>query len=351
MRADDQSSGNEWFPDDSDEGERATGDGESDEYDESSPDQQASDDPAVQAGERNVAAWHPVAAASGYPPDSPSSASRPPPRMLPGDERAPLRILAVGDIFGGPGRDVARAMIPRLRRERSIDLVIANGENAAGGRGLTRSTADELFGAGIDVLTLGNHTWSQREMETVLKDETLPILRPLNYPPGVPGRGFLDLHVRGTRVRVVSLMGRVFMGESLDDAFRTMDDLLQITPDDAAVFVDFHAEATSEKVAMGWHLDGRVSAVWGTHTHVPTADARILPSGTAFVTDLGMTGPQNSIIGSAVPQVLQRFLTGMPVRFTVATGPATFNAVIVEIDRRTRRGRGIWRRDHWDVVL
>lgn len=262
-----------------------------------------------------------------------------------------LRFLVVGDIFGQPGRQGAARFIPALRQECGIDYVIANGENAAGGRGLTRNTADELFRAGIDVLTLGNHTWSQREMITVLKDEDLPIVRPQNYPPGVPGRGYIDVEVRGARVRIVSLMGRVFLHESLDDPFRAADDVLQMTPDDAIVLVDFHAEATSEKVAMGWHLDGRVAAVFGTHTHIPTADARILPQGTAFVTDLGMVGPQHSIIGSEVTTVIHRFLTAMPVRFEVAGGPITFNAVIIEVDRRTRRGRGIWRRDMWDVDL
>jgi len=262
-----------------------------------------------------------------------------------------LRFLIVGDIFGQPGRQGAARFIPTLRREHGIDYVIANGENAAGGRGLTRATAEELFRTGIDVLTLGNHTWSQREMITALTDEQIPIVRPQNYPPGVPGRGFIDVDVRGARVRVVSLMGRVFLAESLDDPFRAADDLLRTTPDDAIVLVDFHGEATSEKVAMGWHLDGRVAAVFGTHTHIPTADARILPRGTAFVTDLGMVGPQHSVIGSEVEPVLRRFLTGMPARFEVASGPITFNAVIIEVDRRTRRGRGIWRRDIWDVDL
>ncbi|MDQ2783446.1 MAG: TIGR00282 family metallophosphoesterase [Chloroflexota bacterium] len=262
-----------------------------------------------------------------------------------------MRFLIVGDIFGQPGRQGAARFIPAIRKERAIDCVIANGENAAGGRGLTRATAEELFRAGIDVLTLGNHTWSQREMITVLKDEHLPIVRPRNYPPGVPGRGFVDVDVRGMQVRVVSLMGRVFLSDSLDDPFRAADDVLRMTPDDAIVLVDFHAEATSEKVAMGWHLDGRVAAVFGTHTHIPTADARILPRGTAFVTDLGMVGPQHSVIGSEVEQVLHRFLTGMPVRLEVADGPITFNAVIIEVDRRTRRGRGIWRQDIWDADL
>jgi len=262
-----------------------------------------------------------------------------------------VRFLIVGDIFGQPGRQGAARFIPTIRKERGIDCVIANGENAAGGRGLTRATAEELFRAGIDVLTLGNHTWSQREMITVLKDERIPIIRPQNYPPGVPGRGFVDVDVRGVQVRVVSLMGRVFLSDTLDDPLRAADDLLRMTPDDAIVLVDFHAEATSEKVAMGWHLDGRVAAVFGTHTHIPTADARILPRGTAFVTDLGMVGPQHSVIGSEVEPVLHRFLTGMPVRLEVAGGPITFNAVIIEVDRRTRRGRGIWRQDIWDVDL
>ncbi len=278
------------------------------------------------------------------------SASRPAPSQ-PGEGPPVLRFLVVGDIFGQPGRHAAAQLIPVIRKERDIDCVIANGENAAGGRGLTRATADELFRAGIDVLTLGNHTWSQREMITVLADTRMPIVRPLNYPPGVPGRGFMDVDVRGVQVRVVSLMGRVFLADSLDDPFRAADDLLRGTPDDAIVLVDFHGEATSEKVAMGWYLDGRVAAVFGTHTHIPTADARILPRGTAFVTDLGMVGPQHSIIGSEVEPILRRFLTGMPARFEVAGGPVTFNAVIIEVDRRTRRGRGIWRRDMWDVDL
>jgi metallophosphoesterase (TIGR00282 family) len=279
------------------------------------------------------------------------SASRPAPAPGGAGRAGVLRFLIVGDIFGKPGRLGAARFIPTLRRERGIDFVIANGENAAGGRGLTRATADELFRAGIDILTLGNHTWSQREMETALKDERLPIVRPYNYAPGVPGRGFIDVEVRGARVRVVSLMGRVFMQESLDDPFRTIDEMLEMTPDDAIVLVDFHAEATSEKVAMGWHLDGRAAAVFGTHTHIPTADARLLPQGTAFVTDLGMVGPQDSIIGSEVSSILRRFLTGMPTRFEVAGGPVTFNAVIIEVDRQTRRGRGIWRHDIWDVTL
>lgn len=278
------------------------------------------------------------------------SASRPAPSQL-GEGPPVLRFLIVGDIFGQAGRRGAARFIPVIRKERGIDCVIANGENAAGGRGLTRATAEELFRAGIDVLTLGNHTWSQREMITVLKDEQIPIVRPQNYPPGVPGRGFVDVDVRGVQVRVVSLMGRVFLSDSLDDPFRAADDVLRMTSDDAIVLVDFHAEATSEKVAMGWYLDGRVAAVFGTHTHIPTADARILPRGTAFVTDLGMVGPQHSVIGSEVEQVLHRFLTGMPVRLEVAGGPITFNAVIIEVDRRTRRGRGIWRQDIWDVDL
>jgi len=278
------------------------------------------------------------------------SASRPAPSPA-GEGSSVVRFLIVGDIFGQPGRQGAARFIPTIRKERGIDCVIANGENAAGGRGLTRATAEELFRAGIDVLTLGNHTWSQREMITVLKDERIPIIRPQNYPPGVPGRGFVDVDVRGVQVRVVSLMGRVFLSDTLDDPLRVADDLLRMTPDDAIVLVDFHAEATSEKVAMGWHLDGRVAAVFGTHTHIPTADARILPRGTAFVTDLGMVGPQHSVIGSEVEPVLHRFLTGMPIRLEVAGGPITFNAVIIEVDRRTRRGRGIWRQDIWDVDL
>ncbi|MSQ11450.1 MAG: TIGR00282 family metallophosphoesterase [Dehalococcoidia bacterium] len=252
-----------------------------------------------------------------------------------------MRILMVGDVIGRPGRRALEAFLPDIRREHAVDLVVANGENAAGGFGITADTAREMLDAGVDVITTGNHVWDQKEARPLLATGELPILRPANYPPDVPGRGYLV--VGG--VLVVNLMGRVFM-EALDCPFRTMDRTLSaLESRPKAVVVDFHAEATSEKQAMAWYLDGRVGLVAGTHTHVPTADPRILPGGTAAVTDLGMTGPVLSVIGMEPQSVLERFLTQMPRRFTVAGGPVKLNAVLVEIDPETGRARSLVRVD------
>ncbi len=251
-----------------------------------------------------------------------------------------LRVLMIGDIMGKPGRDIVSSLLPRLREERQIDLVIANGENTAGGRGLTESTAHELLDSGIDVITSGNHIWDNKEILPFL-DSHLPILRPINYPVGVAGRGYLI-----TRdVMVVNLMARTFMA-SLDCPFRAMDSLLSsLDPKPSIILVDFHGEATSEKVAMAWYLDGRVSALVGTHTHVATADTRVFPKGTAYVTDLGMTGPYNSVIGSDKDAVLKRFLTQIPVTLPVATGPCQFNSVLIDIDPTNGRAKSIVRVD------
>jgi metallophosphoesterase (TIGR00282 family) len=240
-----------------------------------------------------------------------------------------MKILAIGDIIGKPGRDAVKAILPDLKRELGAKLVMANGENLAGGIGLTPSTADELLNCGVDVITSGNHIWAQKEILPLL-DGRMPILRPLNYPPGVPGRGYLTLD----SVAVVNLIGRTFFVANYDDPFRGMDKLLAELPHEIkTIIVDFHAEATSEKMALGRYLDGRVSAVLGTHTHVGTIDAQLLPGGTAFVTDIGMTGPLNSIIGDDNQVVLQRFLTQIPQRLTVATEHrVVFNAVLVEVD-------------------
>ncbi len=221
-----------------------------------------------------------------------------------------------------------------------VDLVIANGENAAGGKGLTPETADELLGSGVDVITSGNHIWAQKEVLPLLEEDT-PVIRPLNFAPGVPGRGF----VWRKNVLVVNLIGRTFMGDA-DCPFRAVGQLLDgLTRRPEAIVVDFHAEATSEKQAMGRYLDGRVTAVAGTHTHVGTIDARILPKGTAFVTDIGMVGPSNSVIGDNVEEVLTRFLTHMPQRLSVAKGPTVFNSVLVETDTASGRARRITRID------
>ena len=251
-----------------------------------------------------------------------------------------MRILVVGDVIGKPGRKAVSALVPQLRREYGVDLVIANGENAAGGLGLTLETAEELLGNGVDVLTTGNHIWDKKEIIPSLDGE-LAILRPLNYPLGVPGRGYL---IKGDAL-IVNLMGRTFMN-AIDCPFRAIDSLLaKLSDRPPVVIVDFHAEATAEKMALGWYLDGRVSAVVGTHTHVGTVDARLLPQGTAYVTDLGMAGPTDSVIGDDKEAVIRRFLTQLPHRLSVGKGPVVFNSVLVEADGTTGRARSIVRID------
>ena len=238
-----------------------------------------------------------------------------------------MLILVVGDVIGRPGRMAVGALLPGLRQQYGLDLVIANAENVAGGLGLTLTTAKALLDAGVDVLTSGNHIWAQKEIIPYL-DSEMPILRPLNYPPGVPGRGYL----LSGQAMVVNLMGRTFMG-NFDCPFRAMDKLLaELKHKPPVIIVDFHAEATSEKIAMGRYLDGRVSAVLGTHTHVGTIDAQLLPQGTAYVTDIGMTGPIDSIIGDDAEAVIRRFLTMMPHRLSVGKGKTIFNAVLVRVD-------------------
>jgi metallophosphoesterase (TIGR00282 family) len=249
-----------------------------------------------------------------------------------------MLILAIGDVIGKPGRQAVHDLVPDLRKEYGIDLVIANGENAAGGFGLTVATMQELLDDGVDVITSGNHIWAQKEIIPYL-DEDVPVLRPLNYPPGVPGRGYL----RKNNVMVVNLIGRTFM-TSYDCPFRTMDKLLEgLASRPRVIVVDFHAEATSEKVALGRYLDGRVSAVLGTHTHVGTIDTRILPGGTAYVTDIGMTGPDDSVIGDDVDAVIQRFLTMLPHHLSVGKGQPVFTAIMVEVDDKRGKASSIER--------
>ena len=249
-----------------------------------------------------------------------------------------MLILMIGDIIGQPGRQAVYKFLPDLHQQYELGMIIANAENAAGGFGLTSVIARELTEAGIDVLTSGNHIWAQKEIIPYL-DSELPILRPLNYPPGVPGRGYIITR----QIMVVNLMGRTFMRE-LDCPFRAMDKLVaELEPKPPVIIVDFHAEATSEKMAMGRYLDGRVSAVLGTHTHVGTIDAQILPQGTAYVTDIGMTGPMNSIIGDETESVIRRFLTGMPHRLSVGKGKPIFNAIMVEVAEDSGRAINIER--------
>jgi metallophosphoesterase (TIGR00282 family) len=249
-----------------------------------------------------------------------------------------MKILAIGDIVGKPGRQAVERLLRGIRKQYKIDLVIANGENAAGGFGLSLSTAQELFADGVDILTSGNHIFAQKDIIPYL-DSDLPILRPLNYPPGVPGRGY---KVTG-KALVVNIIGRTFM-MNYDCPFRAMDKLLgEISPRPPVIIVDFHAEATSEKVAMGRYLDGRVSAVLGTHTHVGTIDTQVLAGGTAYVTDIGMTGPVDSIIGDNVDSVLQRFLTQMPHHLSVGKGHPVLGSVLVEVNESTGKAVSIER--------
>jgi len=255
-----------------------------------------------------------------------------------------ITVLAVGDIVGRPGRRAATRMIPRLRRDLDVDMVVANGENASGGFGLAVQDARDLFSAGIDVITSGNHIWDQKEILSALDD--LPILRPMNYPPGTPGKGYLvhDLGERG-RVAVANVQGLVFM-PPIDSPFRAADAFIAATAGIPIRLVDVHAEATSEKQAMAHHLDGRVSLLWGTHTHTPTADQRVFPGGMAYVSDLGMVGPRDSVIGMEAEGSLRRFLTGIPQRFKVASGMVTFNSVVVRISVTSGQAESIERVDH-----
>ncbi len=252
-----------------------------------------------------------------------------------------MRILFVGDVVGRPGRNAVAAFVPRIREERAIDLCVINGENAAGGAGLTADIARELNAAGADVVTNGNHVWDQRQF---LKDiELLPFaIRPMNLAPGNPGRGW----VIAKGVLVANAIGRTFMAP-VDDPFRAVDALLDQLGADAprVKILDWHAEATSEKVAMGWHLDGRFSAVVGSHTHVPTADPRVLPKGTAHVSDTGMVGPRDSVLGIDPAIIVGRFRDGVPRRFEVAGGPVVFNSVVIDVDEATGRARSIERLD------
>jgi metallophosphoesterase (TIGR00282 family) len=254
-----------------------------------------------------------------------------------------VNLLFIGDIFGKVGRDLVRAAVPRLVEQHEIDLVIANAENSAGGFGITRETGEEILKAGVDVMTSGNHVWDKKEALSYIALEPR-LLRPLNYPAGVPGAGsYIARTAHGEEVGIVNLMGRVFM-LNIDDPFslgrREVERLRARTP---VVFVDFHAEATSEKIAMGWHLDGVATAVVGTHTHVQTADEQVLPQGTAYLTDVGMTGPHDGIIGVEREPVIGRFLNGLPARFESAGGMARLHAVVITADASTGRASAIQR--------
>ena len=254
-----------------------------------------------------------------------------------------MRILFVGDIFGKPGREIARRAIPALVARDSLDFVIANVENSASGFGVTGDIADAILGYGVDVMTTGNHVWDKKEVLEYIPRQA-KLLRPANFPPGTPGRGSYVGRTRtGEPVGVLNLMGRIFMSP-LDDPFAlALKEIEQLKAKARVIFVDFHGEATSEKKAMGWHLDGRVTAVAGTHTHVQTADERLLPKGTAYITDAGMTGPHDSIIGVTIDAALSRFVSGMPSKFEAASGGARLNAVIITADPASGKATAIER--------
>jgi metallophosphoesterase (TIGR00282 family) len=243
-----------------------------------------------------------------------------------------MRILFIGDIVGSPGRQIVQDRLADIVSQRRIDLVIANGENAASGFGITPRLADELLGMGIAVLTGGNHSWDRKEILEYLPHQPR-LLRPGNFPEGVPGTGtYVGVAKNGTKYAVLNLQGRVFL-TPIDDPFRKADaELAKLPADVAFVFVDMHAETTSEKVAMGWYLDGRVTALVGTHTHVTTADEHVLPQGTAYITDVGMTGPHGGVIGMDRDGIIKRFLEGLPARFEVASGDVQMNCVLIETD-------------------
>ncbi len=253
-----------------------------------------------------------------------------------------MRVLFIGDIIGEPGRKMVRARIRELTERFRPDLVIANGENAAGGFGITSDVAEELFSLGIGVLTSGNHVWDKKEIETYLTKQDR-LIRPANYPEGNPGYGSVVISTSAGKAAVLNLEGRVFMS-NLQDPFRTGErEIEKLKKETPVVIIDFHAEATSEKTALAWHLDGKASAVIGTHTHVQTADERILPGGTAFITDAGMTGPTDSVIGVKKEQAIARFLYQTPHRFELPKGPVHLNAVFLEIDGKTGKANSIER--------
>ena len=254
----------------------------------------------------------------------------------------PLTVICVGDVFGEPGRRAVQMLLPKLKKQHDADLAVVNVENSASGFGVTPLIARAFLEQGVDVMTSGNHIWDKKEIIEYINKENL-LLRPANYPPGTPGAGSIVVKAGPHKVAVLNLMGRVFLPQ-LDCPFRKADEELEkLRAETSFIVVDMHAEATSESQAMGWHLDGRVSAVVGTHRHVQTADERVLPQGTAYITDLGMTGPTDSVIGVDKDIALQRFLSQMPNRFEPAKGPVALHGVVIRIDPDTGRGLSIER--------
>jgi len=251
-----------------------------------------------------------------------------------------MNILFIGDIVGRPGRSAVREILPNLIKENQIDFVIANGENLASGSGLTLSTYEEMIKIGIDYFTSGNHVWSKKDFIKYLDEEDIKVIRPANYPDSVPGKGYCEIKINDKKIIIINLLGRVFLSSEVDNPFKVVNKVIDSLPKNESqiIIVDFHAEATSEKVCLGQYLDGRVAAVIGTHTHIPTADARILPHGTAYLTDAGMVGALNSSIGVELKPVLNHFLTGMPVTFDIPKqGEKIFSAALLKINDKTNK--------------
>jgi len=254
-----------------------------------------------------------------------------------------MNILCIGDIVGRPGREALADVLPKMKKERGIDFVIANAENASGGSGLIPKNADELFSFGVDVITMGDHVWDKPELFAYLQEYPQKIIRPANFPDGVPGAGWtIATAANGVKVGVINLLGRTFMRYNILCPFLMLESIAaQIRLQTPLIMVDMHAEATSEKVAIGHYADGKVSCVFGTHTHIQTADEKILPKGTAYITDLGMCGPYDSVIGQDKTKIINRFLTSMPHKFEVVQLPATAHGIIVNVDPKTGRAAGI----------
>jgi len=256
-----------------------------------------------------------------------------------------MNILCIGDIVGRPGREAVKYALPKIKKEQSIDFVIANAENASGGSGLIPKNADEILSFGVDVMTMGDHVWDKQDIFPYLQENQQRIIRPANFPEGVPGVGWTIVKApNGTKVGVINLLGRTFMRYNVLCPFRVLESIVEkIKTETSVIIVDMHAEATSEKVALGHFADGKVSLVYGTHTHIQTADEKILPKGTAYITDLGMSGPYDSVIGQDKEKIITRFLTSMPHKFEVASSPGTVHGVVVNIDPKTGHAEGIAR--------
>ncbi|WP_374718450.1 TIGR00282 family metallophosphoesterase [Parageobacillus toebii] len=253
-----------------------------------------------------------------------------------------MKFLFIGDVVGSPGRKMIEQYLPKLKEKHKPNIIVINGENAAGGKGITEKIYRTFLEQGAHVVTLGNHAWDQRDIFEFI-DDAKSLIRPANFPEGVPGKGIVYVQVEQMEVAVINLQGRTFL-PAIDCPFKKADELIEeATRRTPMILIDFHAEATSEKQAMGWYLDGRVSAVVGTHTHVQTADARILPKGTAYITDVGMTGPYDGILGVDREAVLRKFLTSLPVRFEVKEGRSQLNAVLIDVDEKTGRANKIER--------